>query len=129
MLFSLLKHYLDTDTALKLYQSVYCFTTSISHGVKNYFPRLWGKGISNAIFMLNETKFHHLVHFGILSQIFSVKILQILSTQFMGIFYTNFKGIGVISSNVHLAYFANSGPFSLSFRPQNYSFFRIFKET
>ena len=51
MLFSLLKHYLDTDTALKLSQSVYCFTTSISHGVDNYFPRLWGTGISNAIFI------------------------------------------------------------------------------
>ena len=29
MLFSLLKHYLDTDTVLKVSQSVYCFTTSI----------------------------------------------------------------------------------------------------
>ena len=26
--FSLLKHYLDTDTALKVSHSVYCFTTS-----------------------------------------------------------------------------------------------------
>ena len=51
MLFSLLKHYLDTDTALKVSQSVYCFTTSISHGVENYFPRLWGTGISDAIFI------------------------------------------------------------------------------
>ena len=51
MLFSLLKHYLDTDTALKVSQSVYCFTTSISHGVENYFPRLWGAGISDAIFI------------------------------------------------------------------------------
>ena len=50
MLFSLLKHYLDTDTALKVSQSVYCFTTSISHGVENYFPRLCGMGISDAIF-------------------------------------------------------------------------------
>ena len=48
MLFSLLKHYLDTD--LKVSQSVYFFTTSISHGVENYFPRLWGTGISGAIF-------------------------------------------------------------------------------
>ena len=52
MLFSLLKHYLDTDTALKVSQSVYCFTTSISHGVENYFPRLWGTGISDAILFL-----------------------------------------------------------------------------
>ena len=50
MLFSLLKHYLDTDTALKVSQSVYCFTTSISYGVENYFPRLWGTGISDAVF-------------------------------------------------------------------------------
>ena len=51
MLFSPLKHYLDTDTALKVSQSVYCFTTSISHGVENYFRRLWGTGISDAIFL------------------------------------------------------------------------------
>ena len=38
MLFSLLKHYLDTDTALKVSQSVFCFTTSISHGVENISP-------------------------------------------------------------------------------------------
>ena len=49
MLFSLFKHYLDTDTALKVSQSVHCFTTFISHGVENYFPRLWGTGISDAI--------------------------------------------------------------------------------
>ena len=53
MLFSLLKHYLDTDTALTVSQSVYCFTTSISHGVENYFPRLWGTGISDAIFIFS----------------------------------------------------------------------------
>ena len=28
---------------------LYCFTSSISHGVENYFPRLWGTGISDAI--------------------------------------------------------------------------------
>ena len=44
---------LDTDTALKVSQSVYCFTTSISHGVENYFPRLWGTGISDAIFLIS----------------------------------------------------------------------------
>ena len=54
MLFSLLKHYLETDTALKVSQSVYCFITSISHGVENYFPRLWGTGISDAIFHLKS---------------------------------------------------------------------------
>ena len=51
MLFSLLKHYLNTDTTLKVSQSVYCFTTFISHGVENYFPRLLGTGISDAIFV------------------------------------------------------------------------------
>ena len=53
MLFSLLKHYLDlyiSDTVLKVSRSLYCFTTSICHGV-NYFPRLWGMGISDAIFL------------------------------------------------------------------------------
>ena len=53
MFFSLLKHYLDTDTALKVSQSMYCFTTSISHGVENYFLRLWDTGISDAIFVGN----------------------------------------------------------------------------
>ena len=51
--FLLLKHYLElyiTDTALKVSQSLYCFTVSVSHGVENYFPRLWGTGISDAIF-------------------------------------------------------------------------------
>ena len=55
MLFTLLKHHLDlniTDSALKVSQSLYCFTTSISHGVENNFPRLWGTGISDAIFFL-----------------------------------------------------------------------------
>ena len=45
MLFSLLKHYLElyiTDTAPKVSRSLCCFTISISHGVKNFFPRLWG---------------------------------------------------------------------------------------
>ena len=55
MLFSLLKHYLElciNDTALKVTRSFYCFTNSISHGVENYFPRLWGMGLSDAIFKL-----------------------------------------------------------------------------
>ena len=54
MLFSLIKHHFDlniTDTALKVSRSLYCFTTPISHGVENYFPRLWGTGISDAIFV------------------------------------------------------------------------------
>ena len=53
MLFSRRKHYLElyiTDTALKVSLSLYCFTTSVFHDVENYFPRLWGTGISDAIF-------------------------------------------------------------------------------
>ena len=52
MFFSLLEHYLELyviDTALKVSRSLYCFTTSISHGFENYFPRLWGTGICDAI--------------------------------------------------------------------------------
>ena len=55
MLFSLLKHYLDlylSDTSLKVSRALYCFTTSICHGVENCFPRLWGMGISDTIFSL-----------------------------------------------------------------------------
>ena len=40
-----------TDAALKVSRSLYCFTTSISHGVGNYFLRLWGTVISDAIFI------------------------------------------------------------------------------
>ena len=57
MLFSLLKHNLElyiTDTALKVYPSLYCFTASVSHGVENYFPRLWGKCFSDAIFISRQ---------------------------------------------------------------------------
>ena len=41
MLFSLLKHYLElyiTGTTLKVFRSLYCFITSISHGVENLHP-------------------------------------------------------------------------------------------
>ena len=41
MLFSLLKHYLElyiTDNALKVSRSLYCFTTSVSHGAENFSP-------------------------------------------------------------------------------------------
>ena len=60
MLFSLLKHYLDlyiSDTVLKLFQSLYCFTTSICHGVENYFPRLWDMGISDVFFVCYKCHF------------------------------------------------------------------------
>ena len=43
-----------TGSALKVSRSLYYFTTSVSHGVENYFPRLWGMGISAVfIFSLN----------------------------------------------------------------------------
>ena len=29
---------------------MHCFTISLSHGIENYFPWLWGTGISDAIF-------------------------------------------------------------------------------
>ena len=44
-----------SDTALKVFRSLYYFTTSICHGVGNYFPRLWGTGISDAIFTVYTT--------------------------------------------------------------------------
>ena len=39
-----------TETTLKVSKSLYCFTTSITHGVENYFPRLVCTGILDAIF-------------------------------------------------------------------------------
>ena len=62
MLFSLLKHYLElyiTDTVLKVSRSLHCFTTSISHGVENYFSRLRGTGISDAIFLYIHILYWH----------------------------------------------------------------------
>ena len=56
-----------TDTALKVSQSLYCFTTSISHGVENYFPRLWGTGISDAIFVVIST-YYLILFFFVISE-------------------------------------------------------------
>ena len=56
MLFSLLEHYFElyiTDKALKVSRSLYYFTTSVSHGAENFFPRLWGTGISDALFFFS----------------------------------------------------------------------------
>ena len=55
MLFSLLKHYLDlyvTDTALKLSQSLYCFSTSISHVLKTISP---GCGVRTSLMLIVST--------------------------------------------------------------------------
>ena len=63
MLFSLL-YYLDlyiSDTVLKVSRYLYCFTTSICYGVENYFPRLWGMGISDAIFIFFKSVEENLV--------------------------------------------------------------------
>ena len=59
MLFSLLKHYLEvyvTDNALKVSRSLHCIITPVSHGVENYFPRLWGIGISDTIFLFTKKR-------------------------------------------------------------------------
>ena len=59
MLFSLLKYYLEvyiTDTALKVSRSLHYIITPVSHGVENYFPRLWGTGISDTIFFIYKEK-------------------------------------------------------------------------
>ena len=64
MLFSPLKHFLEfsiTDTALKVSRILYCSTTSISDGVENYFPRLWGTGISDTIFHVIINREHLLI--------------------------------------------------------------------
>ena len=83
MLVSLLKHYLEfyiTDTALKVSRSLYCFTTSISHGAENYFPGLWGTGISDAIF---THLFLHLLHLVKLKSI-NQSVVQVLNLRING---------------------------------------------
>ena len=75
MLFSLLKHYLDIDTAL------------ISYGVENYFPRLWGTGISDAIFsiLINVVMLLLNCHFNTLSLhkfCFSETLFSLLNYEF-----------------------------------------------
>ena len=65
MLFSLLKHYLElyiTDNALKVSPSLYCFTTSISHGVKIISP---GCGVRASLML-----------FPLFSMIFSIIFLS-----------------------------------------------------
>ena len=51
-----------TDTALKVSRTLYCFITSISHGSENYFPRLWGTGISYASFYKIEFSVFHVIY-------------------------------------------------------------------
>ena len=57
MLFSLLKHYLEvyvTDTARKVSRFLHCIITPVSHG--GDFPRLWGTGISDTIFLFTKKR-------------------------------------------------------------------------
>ena len=75
MLFSLLKHCLDlytTNTFCSESLRIFLCFTSISHGVKNCFARLWGTGISDAVFIflgsdirpmwpLCQRKYHYVV--------------------------------------------------------------------
>ena len=71
MLLCILKPHLDlniTDTALKVSRSLYCFTTSVSHAVENYFPRLWGTGISDAILIIARLKLLSIVSTSYISQ-------------------------------------------------------------
>ena len=87
MLFSLLKPYLDlyiSDTALKVSRSLYCFTTSIYHGVENYFPRLWGTGISDAIIsnIFNTTLSADIGHISVKIKLNSAPI-QIVAFKFI----------------------------------------------
>ena len=60
MVFSLPKHYLEanvTDTALKVSKSFLLFSYSCVYcGVENYFPSLWGTGISVAIFLFTKKR-------------------------------------------------------------------------
>ena len=51
------------DTALKVSQSLYCFTTFICHGVENYFPRLSGMGITDTL--LTFSIFNQIVNVGL----------------------------------------------------------------
>ena len=48
---------------MKVSKSFYCFTTSVCHGVEEYFPRLWGTGISDPIFFNNSVAFTNSVDF------------------------------------------------------------------
>ena len=43
------------------YGVMYLFTSSISHGVENYFSRLWGTGISDAIFKSADLSNYNIV--------------------------------------------------------------------
>ena len=74
MLFSLLKHLelFIANTALKVSRS---FTVSplLYLSVEKFFPRLWGTGISDAIFLFSEIQDGH--HIGFVVSKMSIKSL------------------------------------------------------
>ena len=90
MLFSLLKHYFHTDTVLKVSQSVYWFTSSISHGVENYFPRL-GTGISDAILIKKAIV---ILQLHIFSLLINAVILLLNGFVFVLYVYIHFLSLG-----------------------------------
>ena len=68
-----------TDTALKVFRSLYCFTTSMFHGVENYFSRLWGTAISDALFPTifgGHLKFLHKKHKAFISEMILDRVIS-----------------------------------------------------
>ena len=62
---SIIWSFMVTGTALKVSTSLCFFTASISHGVENYFPRLWGTGISDAILYIYNFIQYSIFRYGI----------------------------------------------------------------
>ena len=88
MLFSLLKHYFDlyvTDTSLKVSWSLYCFTSSICHGVENYFPRLWGTASLMLFFLFGEI--FHTIFILVKNQLSPGKEVKGLTQQISNLMY------------------------------------------
>ena len=110
MLFSLVEHHLClniTDTALKVSRSLYCFTTFISRGVENYFPRLWGTGISDAIYCPLSDKaqlqFTTVVEIKLVDNSFNVEMTHLCIFHF-GVLVKNCSDSGISKKFFVLAY-------------------------
>ena len=58
MLYSLLKHYLDTDTALKVSQSVYCLlkTISLGCGVGAFLILFFHEDTNSSVYVILQSK-------------------------------------------------------------------------
>ena len=50
-----------TLISVKVSRSLYCVTSSVYHGVVNYYPGLWGTGIADGIFV-SVVSFTSLTH-------------------------------------------------------------------